>query len=590
VAYPRPFLLATIETLCHVDAVSDEIQASVFRTKKFWIITGIAVVGLAVLAAGARWGRPLYRHFKEVRNLKQARTFLEKGDMRNGVLSLRATLAANPANLEATRRMAELVTEAQSPAALGWWRRVVELSPTTENRVILASTALRAEKPPFPILTQTLDELQKSGAETNVAYHLVASQYALRVNSLDTAVRHLATAAQLEPTNRLHQLNLATLRLQHTNTTVATRAREELAALASDAKLGEHALRSLTSDSLAHKRYADAEQFSQRLLALPPARFDDRLQHLTILSAAKSPQTNAWLAQVQQEAATNAIKAGAIAGWMNSRAQSRAALDWLNTLSPQLRTNAPLPIAAADCYLTLRDWAGLDKFLADQDWDEQEPIRQLLLARTAREQGRRDLADAQWRRALGAASVKGDLLGLIAQTAASWGWISESEEALWALVKRSPWQDWAWQALLQARNRANDTAGLYRVYSAMLDAKPDAPLLKNNVAALGLLLGRDVEKCARLAREVYLVATNSGLPVSTHAYALHLQGKTAEALRMLETLPEKELQRPSVAAYYAILLSAAGQQEKARPFVELAEKGQLLPEEKRLLDTARSPK
>jgi hypothetical protein len=51
----------------------------------------------------------------------------------------------------------------------------------------------------------------------------------------------------------------------------------------------------------------------------------------------------------------------------------------------------------------------------------------------------------------------------------------------------------------------------------------------------------------------------------------------------MQALPEKELQRPGVATYYAILLAANGQRDKAAPFVAIAEKGHPLPEEKRLL-------
>ncbi len=570
--------------------MSDDFQENVFKTRKFWIIAGAVTAGVVVVALGVWLGRPAYRHFKEVHSLKQARQFLEKKDFRNGILSLRAALAANPANLEATRRMAELVTEAQSPAALGWWRRVAELSPTIENRLLLATMAMRFEKLPFPTAIQKLDETRKAGAETNVAYHLVASQLALHLNRIEDAAQHLSTAVKLEPTNRLHQLNLATLRLQQKDSAIAGQARAELSALTTDPKLGEHALRSLAADGLVRKQYAEAEELSRRLLAVPQARFEDRLKHLTILTAAGSPQTNAWLVQVQQEAATNASKAAYLAGWLNGHGQSRAALDWLGTLPPLIRTNPPVPVVASDCYLALKDWAGLENFLADQDWDEQEPIRQMLLARATREQGRRDVADLQWRRALGAASVKGEFLGAIAHMAAVWGWAEESEEVLWALVKRAPWQDEAWQKLIEARQRAGDTAGLYRVFSAWLEAKPNAVVVKNNVAALGLLLGRDIEKSARLAREVYLSATNSGMPASTHAFALHLGGKTVDGLQVLEALPEKELQRPEVATYYAILLGSAGQREKAATFATLAEKARLLPEEKLLLENARSGK
>ena len=55
----------------------------------------------------------------------------------------------------------------------------------------------------------------------------------------------------------------------------------------------------------------------------------------------------------------------------------------------------------------------------------------------------------------------------------------------------------------------------------------------------------------------------------------------------METLPETELRRPDVATYYAVLLSVSGDREKAQTYVATAEKAQMLPEERRLLDRVR---
>jgi hypothetical protein len=51
----------------------------------------------------------------------------------------------------------------------------------------------------------------------------------------------------------------------------------------------------------------------------------------------------------------------------------------------------------------------------------------------------------------------------------------------------------------------------------------------------------------------------------------------------MANLSEDELRQPSTALYYAILLSACGQTEKATRYRVLAERGPLLPEERALL-------
>lgn len=557
--------------------------------RRFWLWAGAVAAGLVVVAAGLWWGRPAYRQYKERRCLQLADRYLEAGDLRNGMLSLRQALAANPRNARTARRLAELLTELRSPLALGWWRRVVELEPTAEHRLHLVNAALQLENPPYPIAMQTLDEMARLG-ETNLArYHVLASQLALQTRRIEAAVAHLTQAVALEPTNRLHRLNLATLQVQSTDSGTAQRARQELLELAESGKdphLALLALRSLVTVSLAQGDPGAAERFSTRLLQLPGAGFADKLQHLTVLVAAGRPDTNAWLQQLQQEAGTNAARVTQVASWLTDRQRAQEARAWLETLPLALRTNPPVTLAVADALVALQDWSGLEAWLAPQHWEEQEPMRLALLTRAARERGRRDLAEAYWRRVLNApGGGRGESLAAVAQVLSTWGWKSEADEVLWVLVKRAPWHEWAWQSLVQNRYAAGDTAGLYQVYAAMLEAKPNVPEIKNNVAALGLLLGRDLDRSRRLAREAYLADTNNPVFVSTYAFSLHQQGDTARALELLQSLPEAARQRPEVAVYMATMLAAQGRWQEARAYAARAADHPMLPEEKRMVES-----
>jgi hypothetical protein len=59
-----------------------------------------------------------------------------------------------------------------------------------------------------------------------------------------------------------------------------------------------------------------------------------------------------------------------------------------------------------------------------------------------------------------------------------------------------------------------------------------------------------------------LHAENPANPVfsATYAFALHVQGKTGEALKTMETLKEAQLRHPAVAAYYFVMLVENGSQ------------------------------
>ena len=145
-------------------------------SKRVWWLA-LLIAAFACLAT-AWFGRPAYRKFKEARSVHQARVYIEKEDYRSANLSLRIALALNNSNVIATSMMSEMFDKVQSPMAVGWHRRLCELEPALSNRVNFAACALRFEKRPFPITTQTLKEIEKEG-QSNTAFHVVASRLAL---------------------------------------------------------------------------------------------------------------------------------------------------------------------------------------------------------------------------------------------------------------------------------------------------------------------------------------------------------------------------------------------------------------------------
>jgi Flp pilus assembly protein TadD len=73
---------------------------------------------------------------------------------------------------------------------------------------------------------------------------------------------------------------------------------------------------------------------------------------------------------------------------------------------------------------------------------------------------------------------------------------------------------------------------------------------------------------------------------STYAFSLHLQGRSREGLAVLEKLKTDALEVPSVALYYGLLLKEAGETNKAGTYLRIAQRSELLPEEKALLAEA----
>jgi len=228
------------------------------------------------------------------------------------------------------------------------------------------------------------------------------------------------------------------------------------------------------------------------------------------------------------------------------------------------------------------------EMLSGDRWDNEDFLRFAWLCRAEREQNARDMADIYWHRAVSAAEDNAGALATLAQVTATWGWNDEMEECLRGIVKLDPKQLWAWQALLQRRAAAGDTAALLELNSALLAHATNSLIVKNNLAALELLLNRNTNQAFQLAKEVYEASTNTPAFASTRAFALYRQNQAVEGLRVMKGLPPDELSRPDVALYYALLLSANGQQASAAPYIAAARKAQLLPEERQLLEKLRA--
>jgi hypothetical protein len=541
----------------------------------------LSALVLVVVAAGL-WvfGRPAYRGHKEKGALERAKEFVAQGDFRNGSLCARQVLTLNPANIEACQIMAQLTEQVHAPQVLDWQRRIVELSPTIDNKLRLAATALRVESPPCPIAAQTLADLAGS-AQGSAAYHVVSAELALKLRRVEEAQSHFLDAGRLEPANEYHRLNLAVLQLRSTNEVVAAHARATLKALRPNTNLATTALRWLIDDSVRRQDWQAAEVSSLCLLADPRADLDDRLQHLTILRQAGRLEFQPFLESVQVRAATNAFAIYAVAAWMT--ADGRPALPWLTNLPAKMQTEQPVPLALAEAYLEARDWSGLENCLQDQKWGDQEFRRLAFLSRAAGEQKRAMAADAHWRLAVRQAGDRLGPLTWLLTAAGEWRRAEAREALLWQIAQTFPCERWALLELRRSYELAGNTLGLNRVFSAIAAACPEDFAAQNNLAATAMLLKINPARTHEVARETYARHADQPIVVSTYAYSLHLQGRTKDGLNVLEKLKPEALEQPAVALYYGVLLSADGQPAKAAKHLALVQSATLLPEEKTLL-------
>ena len=546
----------------------------------------VLLAALAALAGTARVGLRHYRHYREMRGQQQAQAFLARGDYRNASLSARQALTINPNNLPSCRVMAELADRSRSPLALDWLRRIALNEPTVENKLVLASAGLKYQKPPFSLTAKILDELAPV-ATNNARYQVVAASLALHTGHLGEAEAHFEAACELDPTNQLFHMSLASLRLSSTNATVQAQSRAILQQMQTDETIGPLVLRALVADRLSHKDAASASNYSSQLVANPRATLEDQFQNLTILRQLKSDEFKDRLQTVEQQVATNALAVAEVSAWMQANGLLAENLDWLTGLPVPLLDQRPVQMAMAQGYLQGGKWTSLLNITGQGDWGELEFLRFALIFRAWLELGAAREADSNWNAAMGEAAGHREAMNQLLQLAENWHLQQRQEAVLLQIVQDYPDDLQARQQLESLYYNGGNTLGLHQLYAILHTHFPEATNYENDLAATSLLLKTDVRKAGQLAAEVY--ARNPGDPyvASTYAYALHMQGRDKQGLAVMEKLQPSELEQPSVALYYGVLLAALDKTNQAAPWLQIAQtKGHLLPEEKELLSEA----
>jgi hypothetical protein len=415
---------------------------------------------------------------------------------------------------------------------------------------------------------------------------VVSADLAIRLKKTAEAAAQFEQASRLEPTNELHQLNLAVLQLKSTNALAAAAARATLERLRTGTKVGAVALRWLVADALERADLAAAERFSRQLLADPRSGPDDRLQQLGILQQSKNSEFGVYLAIVQQNALTNAVEIYGISAWMIGHGLADNALGWLTNCPAKVRAEQPVPLALVDCYLLRKDWAGLETSLVTQKWDELEFLRSAFLSRATAEQNQKMAAEVRWRTAVRGADGRLGALTALVRLAASWGRLQARDDLLWQIAERFPREQWALRELERFYMAEGNTHGLNKLYSTKASSDPNDFADQNNFAATSLLLRLNLSRAHELAKQLLSQHPGEAIVTSTYAYSLYLQGRTGDGLAILEKLKADALETHQVALYYGLLLSEAGDPNKAAKYLGIAQKTELLPEEKALVAEA----
>ena len=559
------------------------------KPKWIKILFIVLLLGLFVLGGGYAGYRG-YKSIRQARLVKEARGYLDQKELRKAQLCLQRAVRYNNRDLETCRLMARLAEESGSAAgALLWRGRVVELNPPSlDDRLALAQAAVANRD--FITATNALAAVDARDKQT-ATFHNIAGGVAAAANLTTQAEEHFREATRLEPENAIMQLNLAVVHLSQTNAPDQAQARTSLKAVAknpTNATLRCEALRHLTMDALRHNQTDAAQMLTQQLLMETNSVFRDRLLRLEVLRVTKSAQFNPTLVTYQLEAITNTGTLFELSAWQINKLGAESTLAWLRTLPAETRTNQPAALFLAQCLAATKNWTNLQAALDVQNWGDLDFYRRAYKTLALRGQALDGASKAEWELALRVANNQLRGLVMLKNFAAEQKWLSEAEEVLWTIVRRFPTERGAVQELSQVLYFSGRTRPFMNLFTQVMQRDPNDLAARNNVALAALLLEANELKPHDLAREAYEKAPTNSACASTYAYSLHVQAKDAQALKVMQNLGPKALEDPSISGYYGLILKATGDSERAKTYLNWAFKSPLLPEERKLFETARS--
>jgi cytochrome c-type biogenesis protein CcmH/NrfG len=543
-------------------------------------------IGLIVLVSvGGVVGFGQFRAWQQRRLIAEANALVNEGDYRRASLDARRLMQINPKSAEACRILARISEKTGSRSALDWRRRVMDLGVATPNDLILlARAAVRFDD--RATAEVAMSKLPESAKET-ADYHALLAEIAFAQRDGVEMERQLSEASRLDPANKDYTMRLAALRLGASDRDTRAKGKQTLVELQSDPLLRHDATRFLAEDALRQNTTLAALELARQLDSFPNKTFADRLLLLTALDAAKDNGFAAFFEEMKTSSADDAERAAALLTWMNMHNRVAEAIAWSAKLPPGVLGQKLVQIALSDSFVGVKDWAGLQRLVNSGNWGTVDFLRNALHARALRELGNESDSASQWNETLKKVAADPRQAMSLAETVEKWGWRAEAIELLWLVAKDPVKGDDALRTLYRYFAQNADAENLYRVMLHQIELHPDDRNVQNNFAQLSLLLNLNADRGQKIAREVYEKDPKNPAYVSTYAFALHTQGDSEQALKVLEALTPEQLHTPEIAAYYGVILAAAGEQTRAPEFLDLGEKAKLLPQEKVLIEKAR---
>ena len=568
-----------------------------FSQRRLWparlavMVTGL-VIAFLLGAVFVSCGSKLYEDWRQNRLLHRAAALLQDGKLSEASQTAQELLERHPNSLPALYLLAEAAEKQNLEEAV--WRReqIARLLPKdADSQLNLASAALRFGK--LDLAREALDRVAPNDRD-RAAFHVVAGWLARAEGNLAEQEEQFAAAVRKEPNNDLYQFNLAALRIHSSDAGKSAKARDALQRLSKLAPYRTGALRALLNDAVERNDLGAADNFAQQLQMSPEVTFGDYLLCLNFYRKLDEKKFRLLLEKVKPFAARNSSDLVSLLDWMNQNGLAGDVVKWIDKLPAAQLSSAPMSIAVADAYATVKNWSRLKRWTRTGDWGDSEYLRLAYQAIAARQSQSRSggAANAEvetlWRSAEKLTNEQPEHELALARVASKWELENESEELWQRVAENPPMRREALEALRRLYRAKNETGKLYEVLQRLHESSPNEAPITADLARLGLELDQNIERSHQLAREAYDRARQEVNCAVTYAFSLSRLGRNPEGLAIIQDLPPDQLHDQHAAVYVALLLAEASQLDGAEEYIEAAENGKIYLEEKKLLDEAKT--
>jgi Tfp pilus assembly protein PilF len=544
-----------------------------------------AILALLLIVFVGTYGSKAYSRWSESRLLKRASVALEQRDFTAANRLAKRVLEHDRDSLPAFQILAEATEKQNSEETVSWRAQIARLQPDSiDSQLNLASAALRFGQ--IDLARKTLERVAPR-AQDLAAFHVVAGWLARAEGNFAEQEQQFSIAVSKDPENDLYKFNLAAIQIHSSQPEKSAQARAILERLTQNAEFRAGALRALLNDAVDRKDLESADRFAQQLQMSSEVSFSDYLLCLNFYRKLDAKKFDTVLEKVKPVAARSPRDLGMLMDWMDGNGLSADVIKWMDKLPASVTSKPPAAIAIAAAFAEQKSWSRLRRWTRSESWGDDDYLR-LAYQGFASRQSRQSSADAEfdtlWRAALHGAAAQPEHEVRLARLASKWNLPIESEELWSRLSKNPPSRREALDALYKLYRGGNDAKKLYDVLQRLHDASPNEIGITSNLARLGLNIEQNTKQAQALAQQAYERAPEDPNCAITYAFALYVQGRTTEGWEILQKLPPEILHDPHNAVYTAILLLDLNQTETAKEYIQIAKKGGIYAEERRLLE------